>query len=43
MGLVQLAQGIVSNDSGMMHIAAALGIPQIAIFGSSDPKHTPPL
>ena len=43
MGLVQLAQGLVSNDSGMMHIAAALGIPQIAIFGSSDPNHTPPL
>ena len=26
-----------------MHIAAALKTPQIAIFGSSDPAHTPPL
>lgn len=43
MGLVSLSQGLISNDSGMMHIAAALKIPQIAIFGSSDPKHTPPL
>jgi len=27
----------------LMHIAAALHKPQIAIFGSSDPQHTPPL
>jgi heptosyltransferase-2 len=26
-----------------MHIGAALSIPQIAIFGSSNPEHTPPL
>lgn len=41
--LVSIAKGMASNDSGMMHVAAALKIPQVAFFGSSDPKHTPPL
>jgi heptosyltransferase-2 len=40
--LVSLAKGMASNDSGMMHVGAAFEVPQVAFFGSSDPKHTPP-
>ena len=41
--LIGASKALVSNDSGLMHIGAALKIPQVAIFGSSDPHHTPPL
>jgi heptosyltransferase-2 len=41
--LIGMSKALVSNDSGLMHIGAALKIPQVAIFGSSDPYHTPPL
>ncbi|TXH62411.1 MAG: lipopolysaccharide heptosyltransferase II [Burkholderiaceae bacterium] len=43
MALIAGARGLVSNDSGLMHVAAAFGLPQVAVFGSTSPEHTPPL
>jgi heptosyltransferase-2 len=41
--LMSLCDTVISNDSGLMHVAAALGKRLIAIYGSSDPHHTPPM
>ncbi|MFN7835367.1 MAG: lipopolysaccharide heptosyltransferase II [Burkholderiaceae bacterium] len=41
--LIGGAAHLLSNDSGLMHVAAALDTPLDAIFGSTDPRHTPPL
>lgn len=41
--LLALCDQAVTNDSGLMHVAAASGTRVIAIYGSSDPNYTPPL
>lgn len=43
MAVIAGARGLVSNDSGLMHVGAAFGRPQVAVFGSTSPEHTPPL
>lgn len=41
--LLASCQRVISNDSGLMHIACALNIPTLVIYGSTSDKFTPPL
>jgi lipopolysaccharide heptosyltransferase II len=42
MGVISRCRFFVTNDSGLMHMAAALSVPTVAVFGSTDPVATGP-
>ncbi len=42
-GVLSRLRVLVTNDSGPMHVAAALGVPQVAVFGSTDWRETAPV
>jgi heptosyltransferase-2 len=41
--LLAACKTVVSNDSGLMHVAAAVGCHVVGVYGSTSPKYTPPL
>jgi heptosyltransferase-2 len=41
--LIAAAEAVVANDSGLLHIAAALNRPVIGLYGPTDPDHAPPV
>lgn len=41
--MLSLCDGFIGNDSGPMHLAGALGVPTVALFGSTNPRRTGPL
>ena len=43
MSLMKLCRVFLTNDTGPMHVAAALGVPVVAIFGSTSPELTGPI
>ncbi|MCK5894953.1 MAG: lipopolysaccharide heptosyltransferase II [Endozoicomonadaceae bacterium] len=41
--ILSQCRAAISNDSGLMHVAAAIGLPLVALYGPTSPEFTPPL